>query len=72
LTPTYILWYNYITEGERKETLMTYIDVYDDEDKLIRSFDIEDNLDWIEYLDWFDMQMSLGRFLYEITRYQED
>ena len=51
---------------------MMFIDVYDDEDRLIKTFDIETHLDWVEYLDWFDMQMSMGRFLYEITRYQED
>lgn len=51
---------------------MTYIDVYDDEDRLIKTFDIEDHLDWIEYLDWFDMQISCGHFIYEITRYQQE
>ena len=52
---------------------MIFIDVYDDENgKLIRSFDIETHKDWIEYLDWWEMQVSMGRWMHEITRYQQE
>ena len=51
---------------------MMYIDVYDDNDYLICTFDIEDNTDWINYLDWYEMQISIGHFFYEITKYQQE
>lgn len=51
---------------------MMFVDVYDDEGRLVRSFDIETHEDWIDYLDWFDMQMACGHFLTEITRYQQE
>lgn len=51
---------------------MIFIDVYTDDDKLRGSFDIENDSDWLEYIDWFDYQIALGYTLYEITRYQEE
>lgn len=51
---------------------MMYIDVYDDNNQLICTFDIEDNADWIDYLDWYEMQISMGRSFYEITKYQQE
>lgn len=51
---------------------MTFIDVYTDDNKLMGSFDIENDSDWLEYIDWFDYQIALGHTLYEIVRYQQE
>lgn len=50
---------------------MTFIDVYDDNDKLMGTFDIETDNDWIEYSDWCDYQIALGHTFYEIIHYQQ-